>query len=149
MVANGFAERTDPNALVVGPTGLALGDQGQLFVADTVNSRIAVVPSALWRSTPVGGGGFTLTSGGSLNGPLGLALAPNGDVLSANGGDGNIVETTPFGHQIATVQIDPAGAGGDLFGITIAPYGRGVLFVDDGDNTLKLFGPGASTITDH
>jgi hypothetical protein len=144
VVANGFAERTDPNALVVGPTGLALGDQGQLFVADTVNSRIAVVPSALWRSTPVGGGGFTLTSGGSLNGPLGLALAPNGDVLSANGGDGNIVETTPFGHQIASVQIDPAGAGGDLFGITIAPYGRGVLFVDDGDNTLKLFGPGAS-----
>ena len=144
VVANGFAERTDPNALVVGPTGLALGDQGQLYVADTVNSRIAVVPSALWRSTPVGGGGFTLTSGGSLNGPLGMVLAPNGDVLSANGGDGNIVETTPFGHQIATVQIDPAGAGGDLFGITIAPYGRGVLFVDDGDNTLKLFGPGHS-----
>ncbi|MGA3146099.1 MAG: hypothetical protein ABSF33_01345 [Acidimicrobiales bacterium] len=144
VVANGFAERTDPNALVVGPTGLALGNQGQLYVADTVNSRIAVVPAALWRSTPLGGGGFTLTSGGALNGPLGVALAPNGDVLSANGGDGNIVETTPFGHQIASVQIDPAGAGGDLFGITIAPYGRGVLFVDDGDNTLKLFGPGFS-----
>ena len=78
----------------------------------------------------------------ALNQPLGLALAPNGDVLSANGGDGNIVETTPYGHQIASVQIDPAGMGGDLFGITIAPCGHGVLFVDDGDNTLKLFGPG-------
>ena len=139
VVGSGFAERTDPNALVVGPTGLALGNQGQLYVADTVNSRIAVIPSALWRWTPVTGGGITLTSGGAVNGPLGLALAPNGDVLSANGGDGNIVEITPYGHQIDTVTIDPFAAGGDLFGITIAPCGRGVLFVDDGDNTLKLF----------
>ena len=38
-------------------------------------------------------------------------------------------------------EVDPAGAGGDLFGLALAPYGRGVLFVDDGDNTLKLFGP--------
>jgi hypothetical protein len=142
VIANGFAERTDPDALVVGPTGLALGDQGQLYVADTVNSRIAVVPFALWRWQPATGGGITLTSGGALNGPLGLALAPNDDVLSVNAGDGNIVETTPFGRQVAVRQIDPAGAGGDLFGLTIAPHGEGVLFVDDGDNTLKLFGPG-------
>jgi hypothetical protein len=141
VIANGFAERTDPNALVVGPTGLALGNGGQLYVADTVNSRIAVVPFAMWRWTPATGGGITLSSGGSLNGPLGLALAPNGDILAANGGNGNLVETTPFGHQVAAPQVDPAGEGGDLFGLTIAPFGRGVLFVDDGDNTLKLFGP--------
>jgi hypothetical protein len=142
VIGTGFAERTDPDALVVGPTGLALGYGGQLYVADTVNSRIAVIPSALWRWSPVFDGGFTLTSGGGLNGPLGLTLAPNGDVLSVNAGDGNVVETNPFGRQVETVQIDPAGAGGDLFGLTIAPCGRGVLFVDDGDNTLKLFGPG-------
>ena len=48
-------------------------------------------------------------------------MAPNGDVLTVNAGDGNIVETTPSGHQVDTVQIDPAGAGGDLFGLTLAP----------------------------
>jgi len=53
----------------------------------------------------------------------------------------NIVETTPFGHQVASIQIDPAGLGGDLFGLTLAANGRAVLFIDDGDNTLKLFGP--------
>ncbi len=144
MIANGFAERTDPAALVVGPTGLALGDGGQLYVADTVNNRIAVVPFALSRQSPQPDGGLTLTSGGALSGPLGMTLAPNGDVLTANGGNGNVVETTPFGRQVASPQIDPAGAGGDLFGLTIAPCGRGVLFVDDGDNTLKLFGPSPS-----
>jgi hypothetical protein len=140
VIAKGFDERTDINALVVGPTGLALGRDGELFVADTVNSRIAAVPDALQRGTALPGGGLTVSSGGALSGPLGLTLAPNGDVLTVNGGNGNIVETTVGGDQVAVAQIDPAGAGGDLFGVALATHHRGVLFVDDGDNTMKLFG---------
>jgi hypothetical protein len=140
VIGSQFAERTDPAALVVGPTGLALGTNGELFVADTVNSRIAAIPDVLDRRTALPGGGLTVSSGGALNAPLGMTLAPNGDLLTVNGGDGNIVETTAGGAQVAVTQIDPAGAGGDLFGLTLAPRDRGVLFVDDGDNTLKLFG---------
>jgi hypothetical protein len=139
VVGSGFSEELNSSALVLGPTGVALGHDGTLYVADTVNNRLASLPSAWLRSTPVPHGGLTLTSGGSLNSPLGMALAPNGDVITVNAGDGNAVETTPSGQQVATVQIDPAGAGGDLFGLTISPNKRGVLFVDDGDNTLKLF----------
>ena len=38
-----------------------------------------------------------------------MTLAPNGDLIAANGGNGNTVEVTPFGAQVDSVQIDPAG----------------------------------------
>ncbi|HTU39334.1 MAG TPA: hypothetical protein VMF35_15155 [Acidimicrobiales bacterium] len=139
-IATGFTEELNSNALVLGPTGVALGHDGTLYVADTVRSRIAVIPAATSRFFPVFGGGFTLSAGNNLAAPLGLALAPNGDLLTVNGNNGNAVEISPFGAQVDTVTIDPFNSGGDLFGLAIAPGGNGVLFVDDNGaaNTLEL-----------
>ncbi len=139
-VATGFPEELNSSALVLGPTGVALEPNGTLYVADTVQSRIAAVPFATSRFFPVSGGGFTVSQGGSLNAPLGLAVAPGGDLIAVNGNDGNAVEVTPFGAQADTLTIDPFDSGGDLFGLAIAPGGRGVLFVDDNGaaNTLDL-----------
>jgi hypothetical protein len=137
-IGTGFAEELDPVALVIGPTGLALGPDGTLYVADTVHSRIAAIPFAAFRFFPATGGGTTLTEGNQLNGPLGLTLAPNGDLITVNAGNGNGVEISRWGFQFPAVQFDPANAAGDLFGLTIAPGGHGVLFVDDGSNTLEL-----------
>jgi hypothetical protein len=136
VIANGFPERTDPAALVVGPTGVALGGEGTLYVADTQGNRIAAVPYAANRQTPLEGGGTTVALGGYLNNPLGLTLAPNGDILTANGNDGNIVETTPIGAEFQPVDTG-AGEGG-LFGLAVAPYRQGVFFVNDAENTLDL-----------
>jgi hypothetical protein len=138
VIATGFPEQTDPNALVVGPTGVALGRDGTLYVADTVRDRIAAIPDAPFRFFPVTGGGRTVFAGMPLNGPLGMTLAPNGDILTANGLDGNIVETTPGGTPVATVQADPNPSGGALFGLTLTPNQRAVYYVDDGSNTLNL-----------
>ncbi len=142
VIATGFAERTDPSALVVGPTGVGLGAGGVLYVADSARSRIAAVPQALTRNTTLGGGGITVTSGKAVNDPLGLAVAPNGDILTANGGDGNLVETTSGGHQVAVRTLVANGAG-DLFGLAVAPANKGVYFVDDAGsgratNSLEL-----------
>lgn len=134
VIGSGFAEKSDPDALVVGPTGVAFA-HGSLYVADTVNNRIAVIAHAKTRTTPVGGGGKTVSKGGALNAPLGLAIAPGGDILTANGGDGNLVETSPAGSQVAHKTPDSAAAG-DLFGLVAT--GAGLYFVDDGDNTLRL-----------
>ena len=107
-VAQGFTEQLNSSALVLGPTGDAVNHSGTLYVADTMNNRIAVIPDATTRTTPMLGGGYTLSYGGSLNAPLGMALAPNGDILTVNGGDGNAVETTPLGKQVDTVADRPA-----------------------------------------
>jgi hypothetical protein len=140
VIATGFPERTDPNALVVGPTGDALAPNGTLYVADTQGNRIAAIPDAPFRVFPVRHGGFTVSSGDDLNGPLGMTLAPNGDILTANGGDGNIVETTPLGSQ-ADISADATGGAGALFGLTVPPRVDGVYFVDDADNTLRELVP--------
>jgi hypothetical protein len=136
VIAEGFPERTDEEALVVGPTGVALGSDGTLYVADTDRSRIAAVPDALRRSTAIGGGGTTVAEGGFLKGPLGMTLAPNGDLVTANAGDGNLVETTPTGAQFSPVATGTKAGG--LFGLTVAPDAQGVYFVNDEKNTLGL-----------
>ncbi len=79
---------------------------------------------------------MTIAKGGYLNNPLGLTIAPNGDVLTANANDGNIVETTPAGAEYQPLETE-AGSGG-LFGLTVTPNRKGLYFVDDANNTLGL-----------
>jgi hypothetical protein len=154
VIGSGFPERTDPAALVIGPTGVALrarcasdsdacdqeGDRegAQLFVADTLSNRIAVIDHPLGRTTSAGTG-RTLSSGGSLNGPLGLITA-GADLLTVNGGDGFITDIGPGGAQRAKLLLDNSGSppgAGALFGLVFDPA-HGVYFVDDATNTVNL-----------
>ena len=140
-IASGFAEETNAAALVIGPTGVALSKNGTLYVADTAKSRLTSIPDALFRVNSDGTGN-TVTAGGFLNAPLGLTTAPNGDLLSVNGGTGQIVETTPAGKQIQWPEIDSSGSppgAGALFGLAVELSGKGVYFVDDATNTLNIF----------
>ncbi|MGN6378308.1 MAG: hypothetical protein ACTHNU_05100 [Gaiellales bacterium] len=140
VVASGFGEHSDPAALVVGPTGLGLGMGGTLYVADSASNRITDIPDAMTRTTPVMTG-HVVTRGGALNTPLGLTIAPNGDILTVNAGDGRLVETTPSGHQIAVRWLDRSGSppgAGALFGLAVRPDHRAVYYVDDAVNTLNL-----------
>lgn len=137
IIGSGFPEKTDPDALVIGPTGVALSG-GTLYVANTEDNSIAAIPKAVSRTTSAGTGTL-VSAGGSLNGPLGLAIAPNGNILTTNGGDGNLVETAPTGKQVALKGIDLTGLGaGTLFGLAVVPGGSGIYFVNDGNNTLAL-----------
>jgi hypothetical protein len=154
VIGSGFAQRTDPNALVIGATGVALSQpcsifdeadcvQGAnfpfervLYVADTLNNRIAAIPDPLIRATSAGTG-ITVSENGALNQPLGLVVAPNFHIIAANAGNGNAVEVTARGAQVANVNIDLSEAGGGtLFGLI---FEAGSLFyVDDGNNYLDV-----------
>jgi sugar lactone lactonase YvrE len=115
-----------------------LSADGTLYVADTLNNRIAAISNAVARTTDAGTG-VTVFGGGALNAPLGLAIAPNGDILTANGGDGNMVETTPAGTQASVKAVDVTNTGaGVLFGLAIRTNDQGLYFVNDGNNTLDV-----------
>ena len=138
VVAARIPWRDDKAALAIGPTGVALASNGTLYVADTLESRIIAIPDAMSRTTAVADKGITLSAGEHLDQPLGLELAPNGDIITSNAGDGNFVETTPAGKQIAVAAGDAKSGAGSLFGLAIASDGKGLLYVDDGLNTLRL-----------
>jgi hypothetical protein len=147
LIGSGFPERTDPAALVIGPTGVALSagcgsdnDDCELYVADTLNNRITAIGSPLRRSM-ADGPGKPFSAGGSLNAPLGLIVAGgSGHLLTVNGADGFITEISSDGRQVAKTLIDDTGSppgAGALFGLVFGPA-RGVYFVDDASNTLNL-----------
>lgn len=141
VIASGLPERTDPSALVIGPTGLGLSPKADtLYLADSLSNRIAAIPLPLFRVDSAGIGA-TVTQGGSLNDPLGLTVMPDGNILTVNGNNGFLVETTPDGNQINKKLLDntgnPPGAGA-LFGV-LDVSGQGIYYVDDASNTLNLF----------
>jgi hypothetical protein len=139
-IGSGFAEQLNSSALVIGPTGVGLGPNGVLYVADTLANRVAGIPDAVFRGFSAGRG-FTVSAGHHLNGELGLVVAPGGDILTVNGGNGNLVEITPSGFQIAVRTLDTSGSppgAGALFGLAVKPGHRAVYFVDDATNTLDL-----------
>jgi hypothetical protein len=140
VIGSGFAERTDPAALVIGPTGLGLDAKADtLYVADSLNNRVTAIPNPVSRDTSAGIGAI-VSQGGSLNDPLGLTVARGGNILTVNGNNGFLVETTPDGEQVQKILLDstgdPPGAGA-LFGLI--EVNGAVYYVDDASNTLNLF----------
>jgi len=133
VVGSDFPWRANKAALVLAPTGLALGSNGTLYVDDTMTNSVSAIPQALTRTSPVTAVGGTLVTGGALNAPLGMTIAPNGNLVVVNGNDGDAVEITPAGKQLATKTLIKNGAG-DLFGIITTP--TGLIIANDGTNAL-------------
>ncbi len=46
VIGQGFGEQADKDVFIIGPTGLALGANGTLYVSDALANRIAAIPNA-------------------------------------------------------------------------------------------------------
>jgi hypothetical protein len=137
FIGDDFPWKANKAALVLAPTGLAISPAGTLFVDNSLNNTISAIPDAATRTTPVVAKKTVITHGGSLNAPLGMTLALNGDLLVVNGNNGVITEVTQSGKQVAKRTLIKNGAG-DLFGLALTPSLNGLYFVDDGANTLEV-----------
>jgi len=149
QIASGFAHRSDPAALVVGPTGLVFDERtGSLFVASTGDNGIYEIPHAAATMADAGIGNLVYTDNVHLHGPLGLVLAPNGHFITTNGDAVNpdptqpseMVEFTRHGEFVAQVPVNSTAQGG-AFGIAIAGDEERVVLVavDDILNALDVW----------
>jgi hypothetical protein len=137
VIGTGFPWSANKAALILAPTGLALGGHGTLYVDDTQTNSVSAIPQALTRTSAITAVAATLSMGGALDAPLGMTIAPNGDLVVVNGNNGNAVEITPAGQQVATKTLIKNGAG-DLFGIIT--NGDGLIVANDGTNALDEAG---------
>jgi hypothetical protein len=149
-IASGYAFSTNPSALVVGPTGLALdAATDTLFVASTADNAIFSISDALYTGPRSGRGHLVYKDNAHLRGPLGLAFAPNGDLLEANGDainpdptnmhNSEIVEFTTSGKFVDELQLNPAAGG--AFGLATQMVGDEEVFaaVNDITNQVEIW----------
>ncbi|WP_152761172.1 NHL repeat-containing protein [Paraburkholderia franconis] len=149
IIASGYAHRPDPAALVVGPTGLAYdAAHDVLYVASTNNNEVFAISGAAALTHDNGPGTVIYQDNDHLHGPLALALAPNGDLVTSNGDAINpdaqqpseIVEFTPDGHFVAQMQVDPTP--GSAFGLAFGLSSSGqsqFAAVNDNTNTATVW----------
>ncbi|MHA6888101.1 hypothetical protein [Ralstonia pseudosolanacearum] len=149
LIASGYAHRPDPAALVVGPTGLAYDPlQDVLYVASTNDNKVFAISHATKLANDNGPGNVIYQDSNHLRGPLALALAPNGDLVTANGdainADANhaseIIEFTPQGQFVAVMQVDPSP--GSAFGLAFGLSSSGqpqFAAVNDNTNTAIVW----------
>lgn len=148
QIASGYLHRCDPAAFVIGPTGLALDEKRDiLYVSSTGDNKIFAIQDASDRRSDAGTGKVFIADDVHLHGPLGLARAPNGNLLSAQGDAVNfdpahpsaIVEFDRRGKFVAQFSIDPAP--GSAFGLAIRSFGDGFVLaaVNDATNELEVW----------
>lgn len=104
-------------AALSGPTGLTVDSQGNLYIADTGNNRIVLLPDG--ASLNVLG---AITIGSGFSKPLATAVAASGLIYVADSGDGKVYSLAyPTAGQtlVATGFNNPSAlatdASGDLF----------------------------------
>ena len=149
-IAQGYAHQCDPVTFVDGPTGLAYdADNDSLYVASTLDNTVYRVSHATTRSKAASKGEPVYSDPNHLNGPLGLVLAPNGHLITANNDNtipnspvppSEYVEFTKSGKFVGDFQIDP-NAGGS-FGLAVRQTNDGKGFfsaVDDNVPNLQTF----------
>jgi hypothetical protein len=132
LIAQGYAHQCDPVTFVDGPTGLAYDeDTDALYVASTLDNTVYRVSHATTRTNAASKGVPVYSDANHLNGPLALALAPNGHLITANNDNtiqnspvppSEYVEFTKSGRFVGAFQIDPNPGG--AFGLAVRQTGE-------------------------
>jgi DNA-binding beta-propeller fold protein YncE len=152
-------------AALNGPTAIALAQNGDLYVADTLNNRIRVVTRTTGLIRTVAGDGRTgigndvgdgrLAILAHLSRPTGLAIDDNGDLYIADTGHHRIRKISSATGVIATLAGDGvAGSSSDGapastarldqptgLALSWTTQGISVYIADSGNNRIRVINP--------
>jgi DNA-binding beta-propeller fold protein YncE len=118
------------------PTGVSVGADGTIWVADTNNSSIqSLSPGGTWTR-------YINKGGKPFKHPQGVTVAPDGNVWVSNSGLNDLIELTPAGSQIQYFTGTSLGAGNlkSPFGVAFAPNGE-VYVSDSGNDRVIALAP--------
>jgi len=125
-------------ATAAGPQGLAFAANGTMYETNDADNALYAIPGAATATGPVTV--RTVYRGHALQSPENVVVDPaNGNLLVASANNNRLVEITPCGKVVASVNLarhQPAGA---LFGLAIGTNAAGelVLYYGNSDtNTL-------------
>jgi hypothetical protein len=146
-IASGYSFGPDSAGLVVGPAGLAYdASRDTLYVASEDDNQIFAVADAS-TLTSTAGKGTLIFADPSLHGPLGLIIAPNGDLVTANADPAahvdpaqpsELVEFTKSGQFVRQFSIDP-NTGSAFAILNVASSGANQFaYVDDFSSILNI-----------
>jgi DNA-binding beta-propeller fold protein YncE len=148
-IAQGYTHKADSVTFVDAPTGGAYNPAiDVLYVASSGDNAVYAIAHASKLTTAVNKGRLVYKDTTHLHGPLGLILAPNGHLITANNDAINsdpkqpseLVEFTQTGKFVAQLSVDKSQ--GASFGLDIQTTGAHtgkLAAVDDATNTLKIW----------
>ncbi len=149
-IATGYMAQPNAMGFVTGPTGLVYDPATDiLYVASTLDNAVYAVTSASTRTTSGGKGTKIFSDNTVLFGPLGMAQAPNGDLIVANSDltsnavltqPSEYVEFTKTGSFVGQFNIDVNQGG--AFGLAVGATADGaprLAVVDDNVPNLNIF----------
>ena len=140
-IASGYTSHADTAGVVVGPAGLAYDSHRDiLYVAAEGDDAIYALNGAGHATGSLGKGQLIYSDENILHGPLGLIIAPNGNLITANADPATflptadtseIIELTRSGSLVREFSIDPNA--GSAFAIAVANKGpiNQFAYVDD------------------
>jgi DNA-binding beta-propeller fold protein YncE len=149
LIATNYTHRTDPTALVLGPTGVLFNpDTDVLYVASTADNAIFAVPNAGKAASAVNKGTVVFADANVLRGPLGLAFTPGGNLITSNGDAVNpdpthpseVIEFTASGKFVRQYNIDPATGGAFQVATVLDPDAHfNFATVNDNNNSVAVY----------
>ncbi|TLM99252.1 MAG: hypothetical protein FDZ75_00525, partial [Actinobacteria bacterium] len=121
------------------PNGVGVSGSGSVYIADTLNDRIAVSSLAGTAITGTWSPTAASSAPGGFSSPSAVAIGPDGTRYVADTANNRVVKFGAGGEYLGTFDHSGSGALSGPSGIAVLPNGTQVFVADTGNNRIAVF----------